>query len=122
MNSMFISSLCEHHVLMCSNQLHPNTAMNNAQCHAALLRKYYQQQLCKLYFVLHKRTLTISSHELLKEVFKILWSFQHVCKLMEMEVRHKNIFGISCHVDHLKGKRLKDRQFTTQSCLLETFI
>ncbi len=32
MNCMFISSLCEYQVLMCSNQLHPNTAMNNAQC------------------------------------------------------------------------------------------
>ncbi len=60
--------------------------------------------------------LTVSSHEFLKEVIEILWSFQYVCKLMEVEVRHEDIFGISCYVDHLKQVQSGYQQFTTLSC------
>lgn len=49
-----------------------------------------------------KTALTVSSQEFFKEVMKILGSLQHVGNLMEVEIIHKDIFGISCHVDHLK--------------------
>lgn len=60
---------------------------------------------------------TVSSHEFLKEVIEILRSFQHVCNFVEVEVRHEDIFGISCHVDHLKEEQSGYQQFITLSCL-----
>lgn len=61
-----------------------------------------------------KRTaLTIPSQKFLIEVIEILWCFQHACHLMEVEVRHKDIFGISCYVDYLKEVQSEFQQHMT---------
>lgn len=67
-----------------------------------------------------RAALTFSSHEFLKEIIKILWSFQHVCKLMEVEVGHEDIFGISRHIDHLKKVRSVYQQPTSSSYTLSS--
>lgn len=48
--------------------------------------------------------LTLSSHEFIKELLPGARLWVHFGHLVEIIVRNSHVFGITCHIDHLKGQ------------------